>query len=265
MTNLLTVRLCASLLALALFGLPTRAADVVTVLQTKTDSFANVTLVSRTATHVFVQHSRGMATLKLADLDATALNSLGITTGNGAVAGLAQSGSGATVTGNSTSRFAAFTASLASSLGNFQSRLAPGANVPRLNNTAVLVLLGAMLLAYLFFCHCAGLICKKTGNEPGWLIWLPVLQLVPLLRAASMPVWWLLVMFVPVLGLVVPLIWCFKISQARGKSVLIAIMLILPVTNFFAFLYLAFADGKGAKDSGEPAPAKSYQTEPLPA
>src|SRR5690349_6283617 len=67
MTNLLTVRLCASLLALVVFVAPSLAGDVLPVLKTRTETFANVTLINRTATHAFVQHSRGVANIKLVD------------------------------------------------------------------------------------------------------------------------------------------------------------------------------------------------------
>ena len=268
MTNFLTARLCASLLVLGFFVIQAVAGEVVPVLQTKTDSYQNVTLISRTATHAFIQHARGVATIKLSALDAQALNALGLGPANSVdlAAGATQTGGSVTAaTGNSASSFAAFTASLANSLEKFQSRLAPGAKVPRLDQSAVLAILGGLVLAHFCFCYCAGLICKKTGNEPGILIWLPVFNMFPLLRAASMSGWWFLAMCVPVLGLVVPLIWCFKISQARGKGVFTAILLILPVTNFFAFLYLAFANGKNTTDADDPSPGKSYQSEPLPA
>ncbi|MEK7785274.1 MAG: hypothetical protein AAB658_07610, partial [Chloroflexota bacterium] len=46
------------------------------------------------------------------------------------------------------------------------------------------------------------------------------------------------------------IVWCFKIVQARGKSVLAAIGLLLPVTNLLSLLYLAFSGGNGAESSG---------------
>src|SRR6267378_1299188 len=46
--------------------------------------------------------------------------------------------------------------------------------------------LGGILLIHLLFCYCCLLICQKAGQEPGMLIWLPILQVFPLLRAARM-------------------------------------------------------------------------------
>ena len=99
------------------------------------------------------------------------------------------------------------------------------------------------LSVYLFYCYCCILICRKAGHPPGVLVWLPLLKLLPMLRAAGMSRWWFLAFFVPVLNLVPAILWCFKIAKARGKSVWIGVLLLFPVTNLFAFLYLAFSDG----------------------
>ena len=54
--------------------------------------------------------------------------------------------------------------------------------------------------------------------------------------------WWVVAFFVPVLNLVGHVLWCVKIVQARSKTMPLMILLLLPVTSFFAFLYLAFSD-----------------------
>lgn len=270
MKNFLTARLCASLLALGIFAVHALATEVVPVLQTKTETYQNVTVISRTVTHVFVQHSRGVANIKVAELNAQTLTALGYGRNDEAVRVVnAANPSDATgaATENSTNRLAVISASLSGALGKLKTRLGPDAQVPdfkNINRNVVLAVLGGIVLAYFFFCYCSMLICKKTGNEPGILIWLPVLQIFPLLRAASMSGWWFLAMFVPLLNLVASLIWCFKITAARGKGIFTAILLILPVTNFFAFLYLAFSEAAGASNAGH-SPRKSMQTEPLPA
>jgi hypothetical protein len=94
-----------------------------------------------------------------------------------------------------------------------------------------------ILLSFLFNSWCHKLICEKTGKEPGVLIWLPILQIRPIFKAANMSLLWI---FLPPIA---PIVWCFKIAKARGKSPLVGFLLILPMTSFFAFLYLAFSDG----------------------
>jgi hypothetical protein len=115
------------------------------------------------------------------------------------------------------------------------------------------VALGIALLVYLFYSYCCMLICLKTGNQPGVLVWLPVLQLLPLIRAAGMSGWWLLGYCVPVVNIVAQVLWCFNIAKARGKSVWVGALLLLPITSLFAFLYLAFSNGTSAEEE-EPEP-----------
>jgi hypothetical protein len=91
------------------------------------------------------------------------------------------------------------------------------------------------------------LICQKTGQEPGVLVWLPVFNVFPLLRAAGMSPWWFLASFVPVLNLVAYILWCVNIAKARAKTLWTAIFLLLPLTNLLAFLYLAFSGSGGRK------------------
>jgi len=55
--------------------------------------------------------------------------------------------------------------------------------------------------------------------------------------------WWFVLFLVPFGNLVAQIVWSVKIVQARGKGILCMISLLLPVTNLFAFMYLAFSSG----------------------
>jgi hypothetical protein len=122
------------------------------------------------------------------------------------------------------------------------------------NNTVLGIALLIYLLLYLFYSYCCMLICRKTGHPPGILVWLPFLKVFPMLRAAGMSGWWLLAFFVPLFNLVPLILWPLKIAKARGKSVWVGVLLLLPVINLFAFLYLAFSDGMSEADDEGPEP-----------
>jgi hypothetical protein len=121
-------------------------------------------------------------------------------------------------------------------------------------STLIFAVLGIVLLIYLFHCYCFMLICRKTGKLPGILVWVPVVQLLPLLRSAGMSGWWFLGYFVPGLNIVTQVLWCFNIAKARGKSVWVGVLLLLPFTGLFAFLYLAFSNGAAADEDDEAEP-----------
>jgi hypothetical protein len=78
--------------------------------------------------------------------------------------------------------------------------------------------------------------------------------MIPLLRAAGMSRWWFLAFFVPLLNVLAWVLWCFNITRARDKGLLVAILLCLPVTSGLAFLYLALS---GVPPSEPPRKYKS--------
>ena len=265
MSLMKTLRIGVIFAALTLILPTAMAEDSVPEIRTRTDTYKNVTLVSHNTTHVFVQHSRGMATLKVTDLSKEALIGLGVLEPDPVVAiGENPAGAGEAMD------MAALQASFSESL---KSGTAP--NLENLQLATILkemppefkrfLLIGAVVafLFHLFFSFCSMLICKKAGTEPGFLVWLPVLQMIPLIRAAGMSGWWFLGCFVPFLNIVVQILWSVNIAKARGKGVLTTIMLILPVTNILAFLYLAFSSGEGSDDDS--GSTGRIRFEPLPA
>ena len=98
------------------------------------------------------------------------------------------------------------------------------------------------LVVYVFFCFCYKRICEKCGATPGVLIWIPIVQLVPLLQAAKMPVWMIILFLIPLVNIVVFLIMWVKICQARGKSGWLVILLFIPIVNLIFIPYLAFSE-----------------------
>jgi hypothetical protein len=98
------------------------------------------------------------------------------------------------------------------------------------------------LAYYLFACFCYKRICEKCGKNPGVLIWIPFVHFIPLLEIAQMPVWTIILLFIPLVN-VVWLIWLYaKICIARGKSGWLVIMLFIPIANLIFLPYLAFSE-----------------------
>ena len=206
------------------------------LLQIGTEFLTNATVTTRNKDYVFVLHSGGMASYKVAKLPEEALEKLGFTGATqpkpqtNAVKAWAQG----KLANLETDRVKKFEEEL-------KSRLPDPRTLPNLGMPILAGIAAVLILFHLFFCYCAMQICKKAGTEPGVLIWLPLLQLVPLVRAAGMAPVWVLAFIIPVLNLVAQVVWSFKIAQARGKGPGVAILLLLPVTNILAFLYLAFS------------------------
>ena len=103
----------------------------------------------------------------------------------------------------------------------------------------VLVLLP---IIYLFSCYCFKRIVEKCGQEPGFLIWVPLLNVIRLLQAAGLSGWLIILLFIPGVNLFAGLYMWVKVCQARGKSGWLVIMILIPVLNFFFIPYLAFSE-----------------------
>lgn len=216
-------------------------------LKTRTASYTNVVVTSRTANDIYISHDGGIGNIKISDIeDDAALIALGF--------------KAAPVPGQAASDSFALPAPIARFMATNQPlqllKESPAwSQVEKLREVkwTLPLLLGlgcGALLVYLFSCHCLKLICVKAGHEPGALVWIPILQMIPMFRAAGMSGWWLLACLVPLLNLVAVILWSFKIARARGKGVLVALALLLPVLNLLAFLYLAFS-GTSAETSAK--------------
>jgi len=233
------------------------AEETFPVVQIGTKTYTNVTVTTKAKKYIFIMHSAGLTTIKVEDLSPELQEELGY-----AVSGAKSKGTGGAVGAWAKEKMALVQAPQvrAAELRLQESwREKAATNLPKLRSASPMLIYGVlagMLLFYFFWCYCAKLICEKTGQPPGILIWVPGFQMFPLLRAAGMsPLWFLAYLFV-VPGFLAHIVWSVKIAQARGKSVWVGIFLLLPVTSFLAFLYLAFSDADMQEEKKKKGPVK---------
>lgn len=222
------------------------------VLQTKTGAYTNVTVTKKTKEWIFIIHSAGVCNIKASDLSTDARVALGYeapapkTPAEGAVDG-----------GVTTAETSAAEAATASKLPRFNlagmKQFAADWKLHRkereseikafvtAHGAVICEILGILLVLHILHSAIFWMICRKTHNSPGPLVWVPILQLIPLLRAANMPRVWFFAFFVPVINLVAVIVFAFKIVKSRGKGFWVSILLLLPPTSGLAMLYLAFS------------------------
>jgi hypothetical protein len=228
------------------------AADLhLPLLRTKTVTYTNVTVTGKSATDLYITHSRGMGNVKISAIeDDEAMRALGFKVQTPNAGGSVPAFSGLNSISSAKIK-AHFLQATRPYLEKFPA-LAAFRPEPKILWLAA----GGAVAFYLAFCYCLKLICLKAGQVPGALIWLPLLQTIPMFRAARMSPGWLLACLIPGLNLVAQILWSFKIVKARGKSVWVAVALLFPVTALFAFLYLAFSRAVGDL-ADAPGPSKS--------
>jgi len=235
------------------------------VLQIGTRTYTNVTVTTKAKTYVFLLYNGGMGNFKVSELPRKAQQKLGYlapdpvggaagTESSFPLEGVESSGPAPKfdrhnpmpwlkfeIAALKSARPKALNETLAQAKGKLPRE------VTNLSQRDSLIAAGGVFFVYLFFSYCCSLICHKAGGKPGLLVWLPILKVFPLLRAAGMSGWWFLGFMLPAINIVGFIIWCLEISKARGKSAGVGLLLILPVLNILAFLYLAFSQAKTKK------------------
>ena len=209
------------------------------VLQIGTHTYRNVTVTTKSKKYIFIIHSTGMENIKLADVPPEIRTKLGYDAMASEEASKAGSSSLSSWTKQTVGKLHL------PQVKEIQRQLRSGgpASLATINlgRNFTLVLVGSVVLLYMLICYCGFLICEKTGNRAGVLVWIPVIQLIPLLRAAGMSPAWFLAFLVPLLNIIAQIVWSFNIAKARGKSAWVGFLLVLPLTSLFAYLYLAFS------------------------
>jgi hypothetical protein len=202
--------------------------------------YTNVTVTTKARNYIFILHSTGMENIKVADLSDDVRTQLGYVpevpkgqkASNWAKGKMAEMHIGEVKAAELNVQ----------KKWREQSAVALE-KVRALDRKLCGAIMGGLLLMYLFYSYCCMLICQKTGQESGMLVWFPVLQLFPLLEAAGMSPICILGYILPGANIITHLYWCFKIAKARGKSAWAGFWLALPPTSLLAFLYLAFSEG----------------------
>ena len=200
------------------------------------NTFSNVTIISRTKTHISFQHAHGFASVKLTALPPSDQTKIGYTPPPPPKTML--------------DRAKDLTAWVNDPrIHRFEQEIR--AEVDRViaedDKVIIYSVVGGAACIYFLFCLAAIKICRKTTVRPGLWVWLPGFQWISLLKAAGMSPWNFFLLLIPPINLIVMSIWCFKICRTRQKSPALGFFLLIPVVNIFAYFYLAFSAQKTAK------------------
>jgi len=83
-------------------------------------------------------------------------------------------------------------------------------------------------------------IATKTGTENPWMAWIPILNLWIMVQIAEKEAWWIILFFVPIVGVIVTVIVWMAIAERVGKPSWWGILVIVPVVQIVVPGYLAW-------------------------
>ncbi len=130
-----------------------------------------------------------------------------------------------------------------------------GALIAMMAGFATIFLIAGIVI-YLVYSLCLFMIAKKLDVAASWLAFIPILQIWPFVGAAGKPWWWILILFfVPIINLIVFIWFWMLIAENLGKSkafgLLTALLLMfLPVIGLIMPAILAFSKSGGTAAAG---------------
>lgn len=114
------------------------------------------------------------------------------------------------------------------------------------------------IAVYIYTAYCLSAIAKKTGTPNEWWAWIPVLNILLMLKVARLPLWWalgFLVAFIPLVNLLVlalvAYIW-WKVAERLNRPGWWGILMLIGPINLVLLWFLAFKEA--APQPSTPAP-----------
>ena len=102
------------------------------------------------------------------------------------------------------------------------------------------------LAIMVFFFAAFWRVFAKAG-KPGWAAIVPIYNVVVLMQIAGRPVWWVLLMFIPIVNIIVSFVVVMDIARAFGKGAGFGVGLFFLAPVFYPILGFGSADYVGAQ------------------
>jgi len=96
-------------------------------------------------------------------------------------------------------------------------------------------------VGYVYIALALQTIATKTNTENAWLAWIPIVNLVLMLNIAKKPIWWFILLLIPLVNIVMIILVWMGIAEARNKPNWWGILMIVPVVNIIVPGYLAWS------------------------
>ncbi len=104
------------------------------------------------------------------------------------------------------------------------------------------VFLAVFIVVYGLLFYPLFLISKKSGIGSPVFAFIPILNLYLMVQVSGRPVWWMILMLVPIVNIVVNAMVWMDIAVVRKKPAWMGLLVLVPVANIVTMWYLALAD-----------------------
>lgn len=106
---------------------------------------------------------------------------------------------------------------------------------------ASIFITGIVLSLWVIYLGSLWLIFNKAGRA-GWLVFIPIVNILVLLRISGKPLWYFLLLFIPILNIIVLVMIWIDLAKVFGKGSLFALGLLF--FNWIFVVILAFGQAE---------------------
>ncbi|HTG46984.1 MAG TPA: DUF5684 domain-containing protein [Actinomycetota bacterium] len=98
----------------------------------------------------------------------------------------------------------------------------------------------------------------RKADKPGWAAFIPIYNLIVLLEVVGRPVWWIILLLIPIVNIIILIIVDYDLSKSFGHGVGFLIGLI-----FLSWIFLMIL-GFGSSQYRGPAAGQAMSSPPAP-
>jgi hypothetical protein len=104
------------------------------------------------------------------------------------------------------------------------------------------VFLACIAVGYVYMAVTLQTIAQKTNTANGWLAWIPIANLILLLNIAKKPIWWIILILIPIVNIIMLILVWMGVAETRGKPSWLGVVIIVPIVNLIVPAYLAWSE-----------------------
>ena len=90
------------------------------------------------------------------------------------------------------------------------------------------------LLIYIFYGYCMYKIFQKAGRQDAWAAFIPIYNTIVLLEIVKKPIWWIILLFIPLVNLFIAWILYDRLAKGFGKETPLYTILLF----FLGFIFI---------------------------
>jgi len=103
------------------------------------------------------------------------------------------------------------------------------------------IILIVQIAVYIYFALCLFLIAKKLDVRAAWTAFIPIVQIYTIMASAGKPLWWILLLLIPIVNIFIAIYIWMCITENLGKNKWLGLLMMLPIINFVFIGILAFS------------------------